>query len=256
VTPEVIARPSPWRRFAALATAELWVAARSPRVVLWASAFPLLILLLGEAELPPLSAAARGTATWEIAVYAVTIGVFALALFGYAPTASNRRASGLLARLACTPTPPWVPPATLLLAEGSLLAVQTAIVLAAATVVYGARGMGLHAGAVGVALVCSLLEALALGYAVAEWTESPAETLAVARILLVALFLLGGAFGLVAHGPPWLRTLAADSPEGLAQRVLLDGVLGRPETGRLLGVVGWTLGLGLVGSGHGLWRRP
>jgi len=243
----------------ALIWAELRGMSRSWRAVVWTSAVPTLILLLGEAQVPP-NVRRSPIPTLEIAALAVTVGVFALALFGYATSLAMYRERGVFDRLRCAPVGPGQLLAARLIAQMVAVALQGIVVLAVAWLMYDAVPTRRDAPALVVVWLLGGLCALALGQAVVALSRRTGEAVAAARLILITVFLLSGTFVSVERWPGWLRTLASWSPVYLLEHLLTRTLLGHPLGwnvfgARLLALGGWAALLAVAGTVFFRWDR-
>ena len=243
----------------ALIWSELRAMSRTWRAVLWTSAVPVLILLLGEAQIPA-NLRKSPVPTLEIVALAVTVGVFALALFGYSTSLATYRERGVFDRLRCAPVGPGQLLGARLVAQMVAVALQGIVVLAVAWLVYHAVPTRLDLAPLVVVWVLGGLCALALGQMVVALTRRAGEAVAAARLILITVFLLSGTFVSVERWPGWLRTLASWSPVNLLEHLLTRTLLGHPLGwdvfgARLLALGAWAALLALVGTVFFRWDR-
>ena len=252
------ARPAPSRfgTFAALARAELTAYARSGRTILWTVLLPLVILVLSEATLPQ-ALRHHARPTLEISAFALTTGIYALGLFGYATMLANYRDRGVFRRLRCSPAPTWQLLVARLLIQLIGVAVQAVVVLTGVKVVYGLAPGWTGAGLAALVIVAAGLAALAVGQAVAALAGSTVAVTGVSRVVLIAFFLLEGAFVSTKTWPGWLLHIANWTPVRITLKVLTDSLVQQrwdtADTYHLLGVLAWIAVLGLVGLTRFRW---
>ncbi len=248
--------PSPAGTFAALTRAEFTAYTRSARTLLWTVLLPLLILVLGEVGVP---AALRHTAAPVLqgSASAITAGIFALGLFGYATVLANYRDRGVFQRLRCSPAPTWQLLAARLLVQLVGVVAQAIIVFAAARAVYGFAPGWAGAGLAAAAVLVAGLAALAVGQVVAALARSAGSVTGVARVLLFAFFLLEGAFVSTQSWPAWLLHTANWTPVRMTLNLLTAGVVrqhwGAADDRYLLGLLAWVVVLGYVGLSRFRW---
>lgn len=248
--------PSPLGTFAALARAELAAYVRGGRTLLWTTLLPLLILVLSEASLPQ-AARHRAEPTLEIAAFAMTTGIYALGLFGYATMLANYRDRGVFRRLRCSPAPTWQLLAARLVVQLIGVGVQAVVVLAAARVLYGFAPGWAGAGLAAPTVVVAGLAALAVGQVVAALGGSTGAVTGVSRVVLIAFFLLEGAFVSTKTWPGWLLHVADWTPVRMALNVLTDTLVRQrwdiADSRYLLGMLAWIAVLGFVGLTRFRW---
>ncbi len=248
--------PSPGGTLTALLTAELHAFLRSVRPLIWTVAVPLLILFLGESQVPkgvPLQAA-----TYDIVSLALALGIFTLGLFGYATVLATNRERGVFQRLRCAPVPTWQ-------ILGARLLVQLLAVILQAVLLFGvawaAYGVAPSAAGAGHALVVTLLAglcSLAIGQAMVALVGTAQGVSALARVLFIALMLLDGFFFRAAQWPSALQTVAKWTPVRLATSLMQDGLVtvhwGATDVHYLLGLVVWIVVLAYLGISRFRWN--
>lgn len=243
----------------ALMVSEMWAMSRTWRAILWTTAVPVLILALGEAQVPT-SLQGSPTPTLEILALAVTVGIFALGLFGYATSLAAYRERGVFDRLRCAPVrAEWLLVARLA-AQLVAVGLQGGIVLAAAALVYHATPAGRDLVELIAVWILGGLSALALGQVVVAFTRRAGEAVAVSRLLLILVFLLSGTFVSLARWPGWLRMLAHWSPVNLVERLLTHTLLGQPLGWvafgeQMVALSAWVVVLAAAGTVSFRWER-
>ena len=249
--------PSSFTTLTTLLRAELSAYIRGSRTLVWTVLVPLPILVLGELQVPP-RLRHQAAPTLEIAALAVTTGIFALGLFGYANMLATYRERGVFQRLRCTPAPPWQIVGARLLVELLGILAQTLVILAAAQLGYGIVPPWPGTGLAIVAIALTGLVALALGATVVAVTPSAASVTAVSRFLLLALFLLEGALISVQAWPMWLRRVAAWTPVRLALRLTTAALVHQHWDARdvrsFVGLLAWFAVLSYVGLTRFRWQ--
>ena len=248
--------PTSGATLVALVRAELRSLGRSWNVLLWTVAVPVLILALGETQVPAHDPH-PALSTWQIATIAQVVGTFSLGLFGYATVMAAYRDRGVFQRLRCTPAPHWQIPVARMLT-------QFAAVLLEALVVYLVARLAYHAAPTPAATALAVLAAalagvasLALGQAVVALGRSAQSVTAASRLILVALFLSLGVFVRVTSWPAWLQRVDHATPVYLASSLLTDALVHAAWHGTELrdlgGLAVWILVLGYVGLGRFRW---
>jgi len=249
--------PSPCTTLTTLLSAELSAYIRGSRTLVWTVLVPLLILVLGELQVPA-HLRHQPAPTLEIAALALTTGIFALGLFGYANTLATYRERGVFQRLRCTPVPTWQILGSRLLVQLLGILAETLVVFAAAQLGYGIAPPWPGTGLALVAIVLAGLAALALGQTVVALARSAASVTAVSRFLLLALFLLEGALVSVRTWPMWLRRGAAWTPIRLALRLTTTALVHQQWDARdvraFVGLLAWFAVLSYVGLTRFRWR--
>jgi ABC-2 type transport system permease protein len=249
--------PSLCTTLTALLRAEASAYIRESRSLVWTVLVPLLILVLGELQVPA-GLRHQSAPTLEIAALALTTGIFAMGLFGYANILATYRERGVFQRLRCTPAPLWQMLGARLLVQLLGIVAQMLVVFAAAQLGYGIAPPWPGTGLALVAIVLAGLAALALGQAVVAVARSAASVTAVSRFLLLALFLLEGALVSVRAWPMWLRRGAAWTPVRLALRLITAALVQQQWDARdvraLVGLLVWFAVLSYVGLTRFRWQ--
>ncbi len=196
-------------KFWALLSAELTALRRNWRLLLWTVAFPPLIFVAsmgfgGSGSSPAIVA--------MLLASAISIGIFALGLFGYASMLATYRDQGVFRRLRCTPVPGWMLLMSKVVAQLVAVLLQSVLVIVVAVVFYHITLTfeGVALALVGVVL--GGLAALALGQFIASLTRSAASVSAIARLTLFGLVFLDGSLLPIANMPEPLAVLATWSP--------------------------------------------
>lgn len=248
--------PAESRTLRALLDAEIRSFVRGSRTLVWTAAVPLLILILGELAVPK-AFAHNPLPTFEIASVAVTTGIFALGLFGYATVLAGYRDRGVFQRLRCTPTPHWQLLAARMIAQLIAVAVQAVLVYAAMTIVYGAVPSAAHTALSAAAVLLGGLAALALGQAIVALVASTAAVTAMSRLLLIPLFVLEGVFVRTSTWPQWLQQTSNWTPVRIVTRLLEDALVQGSWNGGdlryLVGLLAWIILLAYIGLGRFRW---
>ncbi len=241
---------------AALMTAELHAFARNGRTLIWTIAVPLLVLFIGESQVPKgVSALAP---TLEIVSIALALGIFTLGLFGYATVLATYRERGVFRRLRCAPVPAWQILGARLLVQMLAVVLQAVLLFGVAWAAYGVAPS--MAGA-GYALVVTLLAgfcALAIGQVIVALVGTAQGVSAVARVLFILLMLLDGFFFRSAQWPSTLQTIAKWTPIRIATRLMQDGLVtghwGPSDVHYLLGLAVWIVVLAYLGVSRFHWN--
>ncbi len=247
--------PSAGQALGLMASAELAAMAHNRRSLLWTTAVPVAILVLGASQLHP------GTphrAIWSIVALASMIGAFVLGLLGYATDLVGYRERGVFRRLRTTPVP-----ASLILVVRALTAllailIQFLVVVAVAAFAYHVHPtMGRLAGGIAVVALGGL-SALALAQLIVARTARAQSATALARMaLMVSLFMTGVLLRLSAW-PAFWRHVADWTPVRLAGALLGATLLGQPwstaDWQHAAGLGGWILVAGFVGVAAFRWE--
>lgn len=249
--------PAPSMTMTALMRAEVRAYARQARTLLWTVLLPVVILVLGEVEIP---AALRHSAapTLEVAAVAMTTGIFALGLFGYATALANHRDRGVFQRLRCSPAPSWQLLASRLLVQVFGMLAQALVVFGVAGFVYGVTPGWASACLATVAVLVAGLAALAIAQVVVALARSAGSVTGASRVLLLTFFLLEGTFVSTRSWPPWLLRAANWTPVRMALNLMTDALVRQRwdamDARYLLGMGVWTAVLAGIGLTRFRWE--
>jgi hypothetical protein len=195
---------------------EMLVAATRPRALILKMAFPLVLTI-------PLVTAHAPT-FW--AAMLLTVLTAMVGAVGAGMTAARARDSGLLTRLALTPTAPWRVISAWVGASAvvdlvQLLPALLVVVIAAPTTL--ASGFTLLIAAAAVLVVAN-----SLGFAISALGGGPGEVLLDTVVLLAPLLFLAGLFtGIPAEG--WRATAATVDPFAYAHAAFIAALGGSPS---------------------------
>lgn len=247
--------PSAGQALGLLASAELAGMAHNRRSLLWTTAVPVAILVLGASQMHP------GTprqAIWSIVALASVIGAFVLGLLGYATDLVGYRERGVFRRLRTTPVP-----ASLILVVRALAAlvailIQFLVVVAVAAFAYHVHPTAATlAGGLGVVALGGL-SALALAQLIVARTARAQSATALARLVLMVSLVLTGVFVRLQAWPAFWRHVASWTPVRLAGALLAVTLSGQPWTAadwqHAAGVGGWIVVAGFVGVAAFRWE--
>lgn len=232
--------PSGWTALKLLAAAELSGMVHNRRSLLWTTAVPVAILVLGMSQIP---AGTPRQAIWPIVALASIIGAFVLGLLGYATDLVGYRERGVFRRLRTTPTP-----ASLILVVRALAAllailIEFLVVMAVAAVAYHAVPTAATlAGGLGVVALGGL-SALALAQVIVARTIRAQSATALARLVLVVSLFMTGLFIRLSAWPVFWRHVADWTPVRLAGSLLATSLAGQP----------WSVGDWRHAAGLGVW---
>ncbi len=250
------AAPAPGGTLAALMSAEMHAFARSGRSLIWTIAVPLLVLVIGESQLPKgISAQAP---TLEIVSIALALGIFTLGLFGYATVLATYRERGVFERLRCAPVPAWQILGARLLVQMLAVILQAVLLFVVAWAAYGVAPSLVGAGyALAVTMLAGLC-ALAIGQVIVALVGTAQGTSAVARVLFILLMLLDGFFFRSSRWPSALQTFAKWTPIRIATRLMQDGLVsahwGAADVRYLLALAVWIAVLAYLGVSRFRWQ--
>lgn len=246
--------PSAGQALGLLASAELVGMAHNRRSLLWTTAVPVAILILGASQLP---AGAPRQAIWTIVALASMVGAFVLGLQGYATDLVGYRERGVFRRLRTTPVP-----ATLILVVRALAAqlaivIQFLVVMAVAAIAYHAHPTAATlAGGLAVVMLGGL-SALALAQLIVARTARAQSALALARLVLMVSLFLTGVLIRVSAWPVFWRHVADWTPVRLATALMVAALSGQAWTGadwqQVAGLGGWILVAGFLGVAAFRW---
>ncbi len=248
--------PTACAAFGALVWADILAFRRTWRAVIWTLAVPVLIVVLGASQVPH---RLEDTATpmFEIAAAAMSTGMFALGLFGHAQSLASARERGVLDLIRACPVSPALILLSRFFVQFAAMILQFAVVMVVVAALYRVSAGAGDLARTLVAVALGGISALALGQLVVALTARAQSALAVARFLLVAVFLLDGFFLNVHRWPAALQTLARWSPVQLVQRTVAAGLGVGPWTGTdwayLAGLLGWAGVMGIVGIVRFRW---
>jgi ABC-2 type transport system permease protein len=191
--------------------ARLLVTLRTPRAAFFTFLFPLLLLILLDATSQGSTVDVPGGKvdypqyfTPSIAVYALSVGCYALPIFGLA----GARELGLLKRVRGTPLDSWIYLASWLV--GSIVTGLAAALLLFVVAV-PAFGVDIYPRLLPAAIVTALLGAAALaalGLAVGAFVRRLETAPAVANLTLFPLSFLSGVFFPLQNAPDWVVRIA------------------------------------------------
>lgn len=209
-TRSVISRPDLKIVFRSLLQADFTALLRSYRTLILNLAVPILILIITD------RGAHKNLGAQTPAFYigmALTYGLIASSLIGYAVTVAQDRAAGVFQRLRVTPAPTWTIMASRLLVQVVVNLIMTIIVLVVGSSIHHVTyGVGSYLLIVVVSIIGGAVF-LSLGQAIVGLVKSALAVNALGRILYIVLILLGllGATGALGDS---LKTVADWSPVG------------------------------------------
>lgn len=234
--------------------AEAIAFSRSWRGILWTVALPVLILVLGASRTPAMQANPAPILT--LCGFALITGTFSLGLMGYATTLASYRERGVFQLLRCTPAPASQLLAARLLVQLLAVLAEGVVVLVASRLLYGVSPEPAALALMFPVLLLTGLAALALGQVVAALTRQAGTTTAVARVLLIASFLLAGAMGGTQWLPEWLvRWSPVRLAQNLLSSALVAGSLNATGWWDLGALVAWIVAMGFVGLRWFQWEQ-
>jgi ABC-2 type transport system permease protein len=191
--------------------ARLLVTLRTPRAAFFTFVFPLLLLALLDATSHGSTVDVPGGKvdyvqyfTPSIAVYGLSVGCYALPIFGLA----GARELGLLKRVRGTPLEPWIYLASWLVGA---IVTGLAAALLLFVVAVPAFGVVIYPRLLPAAIVTALLGAgslAALGLAVGAFVRRLETAPAVANLTLFPLSFLSGVFFPLQNAPDWVVRIA------------------------------------------------
>lgn len=240
--------PSLGRAFTLLATAELAGMAKNRRSLLWTTAVPVAILVLGVSQVP--GHASPGS-VWAIVALAAVMGAFVLGLVGYSTDLVGYRERGVFRRLRTTPVP-----ASLILVVRAMAALVAILLAFLVVVVVAALAYHVHptvatvGGGLGV-MALGGLSAVALAQVIVARTARAQSATALARLVLMVSLFLTGFFIRAQVWPVFWRQVAEWTPVRLAGALLVPTLQGQPwgptawhDAG---GLTAWIVVTGVVG---------
>ena len=188
--------------------------ARNPRVLVFAFAFPLVLLVLFNGLNGSTRVAAMGAAGGKVdfaQFYTPSIGIFALTAACYSSVIlaiSTARDTGLLKRIQGTPLPMWIYMSSWLV--GAALVGVTSVVLMFVVAV-PAFGVQIYASQLPAAVVTLALGAAclaALGLAVASLVRNADQAMPVAQLTFLPISFISGIWYPLDGAPGWVTTIA------------------------------------------------
>ena len=248
--------PSRARAFGLLVHAELAAMGRNRRSLLWTTAVPVAILVLGVGQIPG-HAASR--AVWAIAALAAVMGALVLGLLGYSTDLVGYRERGVFRRLRTTPVPAGLILVVRGLAALVAIASQFVVLVAVASVVYHVHPtVGTVAGGLG-AVALGGLSAIGLAQLIVARTARAQAATALARLVLIVSLFLTGLFIRVSAWPVFWQHVAHWTPVQLAAEVLTPALQGQAwgatQWHQAAALGAWTLGTGVVGAVAFRWEE-
>ncbi len=165
----------------------------------------------------------------------ITVGLVGIGLLTYPGLVARDRERGVFQRLRAAPIPAWTIMVSRLLVHLLLIAIMTAVVLAAGVLLYS---MTLDAGSVVLIMVISLLTGsifLAIGQAIVGLITGADAVNSTTRILSLPLIFVGG-LGELGYLGDAIKTIVQWSPFGVAESLIQYVVSPAAWTGQL-GVV-------------------
>jgi ABC-2 type transport system permease protein len=230
-------------------------ATRNPRVMVFGTAFPVILLVLfdsifvsGKDKTTTFAGGTIDAASYftaGLAAYAISLQTFT----SICVAVTTQRESGQLKRLRATPMRPWTFIAAQVL-RGLVLVIVMVVVLFTIGVVF--YGVQLHAaGILGIAVYVVLGTATlaTLGLALTIFTPTPDTASTVGPFVAVILSFVSGVFIPVSSLPSWLESIGKVFPlyhlaEGLQLAVQSGSATGITSSNVLV-LLAWTLG-GLI----------
>lgn len=202
-----------------LLKADLLVLVKNKRSVILSSLLPLLILISSNGNK---ARRQLGGPLTEIA-FAITIGIMATSMMGYALSVARDRDRGVFQRLRVTPAAPWMIMSSRIAVQILANVIIAVVVLSAGTIMYH---LSFNAGADLLVLAVSLIAGavfVSVGQAIVGLIKSSETVNAVGRIVFIAL-LLTGLFGTSGILGATFESFARWSPVGVVITIL-SGVL-------------------------------
>ncbi len=201
-----------------------WVAARvrlnarNPRVLVFAFAFPLVLLVLFNGLNGNTRVAAMGAAGGKVdfaQFYTPSIGVFALTAACYSSVIlaiSTARDNGLLKRILGTPLPMWIYMSSWLVGAALVGVTSVVLMFVVAVPLFGVHIYASQLPAAAVSLVLGAATLSALGLAVASLVRNAEQAMPVAQLTFLPISFISGIWYPLDGAPGWVVTIAHAFP--------------------------------------------